>query len=157
MQFDPGADNGQSTINYRPFDANRLPYAQQWNLTVERQFTQNFYLSGSYIGNKGTRLLSNTAPLNALDSKLLSLGESLSADFQPGQTSLDGVPVPYAGWVDQLGCAANVAQALLPFPQYCSELLGQNENAGNAKSFGHARHHRTRVAQGCAHPTQGSQ
>ncbi|PYV24301.1 MAG: hypothetical protein DMG24_11910, partial [Acidobacteria bacterium] len=95
--IDPGADNGQSTINYRPFDANRLSYAQQWNLTVERQFTQNFYLSGSYIGNKGTRLLSNTVPLNALDPKLLSLGESLSADFQPGQTSLDGVRVPYAG------------------------------------------------------------
>jgi hypothetical protein len=130
--INPGADNGGSSINYRPFEANRLPYAQQWSLTVEHQFTPNFYASGSYVGNKGTRLLSNTAPLNALNPQLLSKGESLFDQFQPGQASLDGVPVPYADWVSQMQCAPTVAQALLPYPQYCSELLGQNENAGNS-------------------------
>ena len=128
----PGADNGAGSINYRPFDANRLPYAQQWNLTVEHQFTPNTYVSASYVGNKGTRLLSNTAPLNALSPQLLSKGQSLLDEFQPGQDSLDGVPVPYAGWVDQMQCAPTVAQALLPYPQFCSELMGQNENAGNS-------------------------
>jgi hypothetical protein len=30
------------------------------------------------------------------------------------------------------GCAPSVAQALLPFPQFCSSLQGLNENAGNS-------------------------
>jgi hypothetical protein len=30
------------------------------------------------------------------------------------------------------GCAPSAAQALLPFPQYCSDLSGLNENAGNS-------------------------
>src|SRR5262249_12419576 len=47
--------------------------------------------------------------------------------------SLDGVPIPYAGWVEQMtGCAPTVAQALLPFPQYCGIIRGQNENVGNS-------------------------
>ena len=46
-------DNGANTPIYRPKDANRLPYAQQWNLTVEHQFTTRDYVSLSYLGTKG--------------------------------------------------------------------------------------------------------
>jgi hypothetical protein len=130
-----GADNGLSVGlgNYRPFDANRLPYSQQWNLTVEHQFTENFYISAAYVGNKGTRLPSAEAPLNALNPSLLSMGSKLFDTFSPGQTTLDGVNIPYAGWVSQMkGCQPTVAQALVPFPQYCGSLLGDNENAGNS-------------------------
>jgi carboxypeptidase family protein len=131
--IDSGYLNGQTGPNYRPFDANRLSYSQQWNLTVEQQFSGNFYISAAYVGNKGTRLASQTAPLNALDPRLLSMGERLYDKFQPGQTELDGVPIPYPGWVEQMsGCGATVAQALLPYPQYCGGLLGLNENAGNS-------------------------
>ena len=130
-----GADNGTSVAigDYRPFNANRLPYAQQWNLTVEHQFTDNFYISVAYVGNKGTRLPSTEAPLNAINPSYLSMGSKLSDEFSPGQTSLDGVNIPYAGWVTQMtGCVPTVAQALLPYPQYCGSLLGDNENAGNS-------------------------
>jgi hypothetical protein len=49
-------------------------------------------------------------------------------------TSLDGVPLPYAGWVEQMtSCAPSVAQALRPFPQYCDDLQGLNENHGRSK------------------------
>ena len=51
----------------------------------------------------------------------------------PGDTSLDGVALPYAGWVEQLNagsCAPSVAQALRPYPQYCDSLQGQNEAHG---------------------------
>jgi hypothetical protein len=127
------ADNGLSSILFRPFNADRLPYAQQWNLSVEHQFTNNLYASAAYVGNKGTRLLSQTAPLNALNPGLLSMGEALNDQFQPGQTSLDGVSIPYAGWVQQMtACPPTVAQALLEYPQYCSSLYGLNENAGNS-------------------------
>jgi hypothetical protein len=132
-----GADNGQGVTQYRPFGANRLPYSQQWNLTVEHQFTTNFYVNAAYIGNKGTHLLSNVAPLNALNPSLLtSMGQELFDQFSPGQGTLDGVAAPYAAWAGQSTCAPTVAQALLPYPQYCSILAGENENAGN--SFYHS-------------------
>jgi hypothetical protein len=68
------------------------------------------------------------------------MGSALNAVFQPGQTSLNGVSVPYAGWIQTLdsgSCAPTVAQALLPYPQYCGGLTGINENEGtsNYNSF----------------------
>jgi len=52
-------------------------------------------------------------------------------------TSVDGVSAPYAGWAQQIvqggGCGKpTVAQALLPFPQFCGPLQGLNENHGNS-------------------------
>ena len=48
-------------------------------------------------------------------------------------TSLHGVPLPYAGWVEQMtGCAPSVAQALRRYPQYCSDLQGLNESVGTS-------------------------
>ena len=131
--IDSAADNGLGSIFYRPFDADRLPYAQQWNLTLEHQFTGTFYVSGAYVANKGTRLNSQTLPINALSPSLLAMGQKLYDQFQPAQTSLDGVPVPYPGWIQQMtACAPTVAQALTPYPQYCSALRGANENLGSS-------------------------
>ncbi len=50
---------------------------------------------------------------------------------------LFGVKAPYAGWVNDLtkpgsACSPTVAQALLPFPQFCGPLQGLNENHGNS-------------------------
>src|SRR5260370_33144094 len=123
----------QAGQNYRPFDANHEPYAQQCNLAVEHQFSENLYGGLAYVGNKGTRLLSQLNPLNAINPTYLSTGTKLYDQFQSGQTMLDGVPVPYTGWVEQMtGCAPSVAQALLPYPQYCGNIYGQNENVGNS-------------------------
>ena len=125
--------NGQGGPLYRPLNANRLQNAQQWNLTVDHQFGSNFSGSVAYVANKGTRLLSDVAPINALNPSYLSMGQQLYDIFQPGQTTLDGVSAPYPGWVDQMqACAPSVAQALMPFPQYCSPLQGVNENVGNS-------------------------
>lgn len=127
-------DNGQNGPEYRPFNGNREAYAQQWNLSVDHEFTGNFYINASYVANKGQHLLSAMNPSNTLDPQLLSMGEDLFNTFQPGQTSLDGVASPYSGWPTQMqACAPTVAQALLRFPQYCGEELGVNEN--NGKSF----------------------
>jgi hypothetical protein len=115
--------NGQNAPNYRPVDANRRPYTQQWNFTIERQVGKNVRVTAAYIGNKGTRLLSQVSAINALNPSLLSMGNRLNDQFAPGQTTLDGVSIPYAGWVQQMtGCAPTVAQALLPYPQYCGNI-----------------------------------
>ncbi len=124
--------NGQSLL-YRPVDANKRPYAHQWNVTVDRELGRNLALSAAYVGSAGRRLPSTIDPLNAIDPKFLSMGNALYDEFKPGDTSLHGVPLPYAGWVEQMtGCAPSVAQALRPFPQYCTELSGLNENHGES-------------------------
>ncbi|MCI0628812.1 MAG: hypothetical protein L0387_45405 [Acidobacteria bacterium] len=131
--LDPSFLNGQAGPLYRPVDSNRLPYAQHWNLTLERQFGQNLHLSAAYVANKSTRLLSAVAPLNALDPRLLSLGSKLNDQFGPGQVELHGVSLPYPGWREQMkACAPSLAQALLPFPQYCGPLRAINENQGSS-------------------------
>lgn len=146
--IDSSFDNGKE-ITFRPFDANRLPYAQQWNLTIEHQLTSDLYINAAYVGNKGTRLPSRTAALNALNPNLLSAGSQLYDEFQPGDTSLNGVPVPYSGWIEQMqGCAPTVGQALLPYPQYCSSLQGLNENAGNSTYHSFQLKAEKRLSQG---------
>jgi len=127
--FDNG---GNMNSAYRPRTANRLPYAQQWNLTVERQFTARDYVTASYVGTKGTRLLSNIAPINVLDPKYLAMGAQLN-DLFTSDSPVDGVQAPFPGFATAMtGCDPSVAQALLPFPQYCNLINGLNENRGSS-------------------------
>ena len=119
--IDASYANGLGAPIYRAFEGNRIPYSQQWDLAVENQFTNNFYVSAAYVGNKGTRLYSATAPLGALNPSLLSMGAQLYDQFGPTDTAVDGVPAPYSGWASQLSaCAPTVAQALSQFPQSSS-------------------------------------
>jgi len=133
--IDLSADNGHSPL-YRPAYANHLSNTQQWNLTIEHKFGQKGFASVAYVASKGTHLPSQMQPINVLNPSLLSMGSTLNAVFQPGQQTLDGVNAPYAGWAQQLtaagGCSPSVAQALLPYPQFCGGLVGENENEGTS-------------------------
>jgi hypothetical protein len=150
--IDAGYRNGQD-IQYKPIEANRRAYAQQWNLSIEREFAGGTTLSLAYIGNKGTRLPSRVAPLNALNPNLLSTFTEDDFQLSPVngvfQTSAGDVPVPYAEWEGQLSsCSPSLAQALLPYPQYCSSLQGLNENAGNSTYHSFQARAEKRFAQG---------
>jgi Carboxypeptidase regulatory-like domain len=124
--------NGQSIL-YRPIDANKRPYSHQWNITVDRELGSHLALSVAYVGSAGRRLPSSIDPINAIDLSHLSMGSALNDQFKAGDTSKDGVPLPYPGWVEQMtGCAPSVAQALRPYPQYCDNLQGLNENHGES-------------------------
>jgi len=133
------ADNGTNGPNYRPTYANHLSNAQQWNFTIERKLGASSIASVAYVGNKGTHLPSQNQPLNSLNPSLLNtMGSTeLNTEFQPGQTSLYGVSVPYSNWVQTLlaagTCKPTVAQALVKYPQYCGALYGENENEGNSE------------------------
>ncbi|MEW5978586.1 MAG: TonB-dependent receptor [Acidobacteriota bacterium] len=132
--INPTFRNGQSIGLYRGLEHGRPPYAQQWNLTIERQLSKDLFVTAAYVANKGTRLISAVAALNALDPKVLSMGSALNDQFKVGgPTTLHGVSIPYAGWVQQMtGCPPSVAQALLPYPQYCNNFIANNENAGSS-------------------------
>ena len=116
--------NGQGIL-YRPLDANERPYAHQWNISVDRELGHNLSLSVAYVGSAGRRLPSSIEPINAIDPAYLSMGDRLNDEFQPGMTSLNGVALPYPGWVEQMtGCAPSVAQALRPYPQVLRQPAG---------------------------------
>jgi hypothetical protein len=124
--------NGQE-IFYRALNGNERGRSQQWNLTVDHQLSPGFTVSLAYVGSHGTHLFSNNVPVNVLDPKYLSLGNALYDEFQPGDASLHGVPVPYDGWIEQMqSCAPSLAQALLPYPQYCNTITAVNESEGKS-------------------------
>ena len=131
-----GFDNGQTPSLYRPYDGNRRPYSSQWNLTVERQLPSNTVLNIAYVGTKGTHLPSALGPinvLNPLNPTITSIGSDLAVSYNdptgPATFAAHGVAQPYVGWDAQMtGCAPTIAQALLPFPQYCGTLQGLTSN-----------------------------
>jgi hypothetical protein len=127
--------NGKNPGLYRAFQTAKQPYMQQFNFTVEKQFTDDFYISAAYVGNKGTHLISQMLPLNAVNPSYLSMGNQLNDTFTD-DTPVDGVSAPYPGWAQQLtnagGCAPTVAQALMPYPQWCANISDYGENAGNS-------------------------
>lgn len=134
-------DNGNTPSMYRPLDGNKRPYSSQWNLTVERQLPGNIMAQASYVGTKGVHLPSALSPLNILNpfnSSVAAMGEDLSVSYNsadgPATFAKHGVSQPYVGWASQMtGCAPTLAQALVPYPQFCGRLQGTNEQ--HASSF----------------------
>lgn len=128
-------DNGQVPSLYRPQDGNRRPYSSQYNLTIEEKLPQNFALTVSYVGTKGTHLPSDLDPINVLNPNSATaqgLGSDVAVSYNaaggPAVFAKHGVAVPYVGWQTQLSaCAPTLGQALLPFPQFCGPLQGLNE------------------------------
>jgi hypothetical protein len=153
------ADNGISPL-YRPADANHRPYSSQWNLTIEKELPNSFFVSASYVGTKGTHLPSQKSPINVLDpftgnfntlasTPLIGADGAVVADTVlkanynatvaandydgPTVFAQNGISAPYSGWANQLlNCTPTLAQALVPFPQYCGTLQGLNEGHGNS-------------------------
>jgi Carboxypeptidase regulatory-like domain len=128
-------ENGRTPAKYRPLDGNHRPYSQQWNMTVERELPNNFFVALSYVGTKGTHLPSAMSPLNVidpLDPSITPMGTDLRKSYNdpdgPATFAKYGVSTPYVGWESQMtSCAPTLAQALTPYPQYCGVMQGQNE------------------------------
>jgi hypothetical protein len=135
LPFNPGLGAG-TQIN--AFDKKRdgfAPYTQQWNLNLQRQLPWNVYISAAYVGNRIIHLPSNLNPIDQMDPTNLALGSHLADVFTAGQTSLDGVALPYPNFVNDFGGSATVAQALRPYPQY-SNILNNFEGFGTTSYQG---------------------
>jgi Carboxypeptidase regulatory-like domain len=135
-------DNGGTPSMYRPLDGNKRPYSQQWNFTIERELPHNFFAALSYVGTKGTHLPSELSPLNVLNPNnpaIAALGTDLDVSYNspngPATFAKDNIfPTagwnnqPYVGWASQMtSCAPTIAQALVPYPMFCGNLQGENE------------------------------
>jgi Carboxypeptidase regulatory-like domain len=95
------------------------PYSQQWNINLQRELPYNMFITAAWVGNRIIHLPSQLNRIDQMDPKYdASLGSHLADVFQAGQTSLDGVALPYPNFVNDFGGSATVAQALVPYPQY---------------------------------------
>lgn len=99
-------------------------YAQQWNLAIQRELSQNIVVEIAYAGNKGTHIGIPDVNINQLTVEQLKLGANL----------LERVPNPYFGQIPRSSSLGEPtisrAQLLKPFPRFTTVSLYRN-NVGN--------------------------
>jgi hypothetical protein len=93
---------------------NPTPYAQQWNIDVQRELPGGIFVDAAYGGSKGTHLMTNF-PTDQLNPKYMSLGSAL---INPVANPFQGLMKPYNPTLN--GPTIPAMQLLLPYPQYTS-------------------------------------
>ncbi len=117
--FSPGLGVGTQIFQFSKNDG-YAPYSQQWNINVQHQAPWNTFITVAWVGNRVIHLPSALNPPSQLNPQYLALGNALGDVFKPGQTSLDGVALPYPNFVNDFGGSATVRQAVQPFPQFAN-------------------------------------
>ncbi len=108
------------------------PRTQNWNFTIERELSPSTVLKVSYAGSNSHFLPTQAGGgiySDQLNPEYLPLGALLTSPATPAniaaaQAINPAVQLPYANF------AGNIAQMLLPFPQYVS--FSQNWGSGEA-------------------------
>ncbi len=118
VPFSSGLGIANTVHSLNPERDGYAPYTQQWNFNVQHQLPFRTLLTAAYVGTRTIHLPSNLNHPDQLNPQYLSLQGKLGDVFLPGQTSLDGVTLPYTNFVNNFGGGATVQQALLPYPQY---------------------------------------
>lgn len=116
-------------------------YAQQWNVSVQRELTPNTALEVSYLGSKITNVGIPDSNINQLTEAQLRLGATL----------LERVPNPYFGIVPRSSSIGDPtitrAQLLKPYPEYTAVSFYRN-NVGTTNYHGLAVSVRQRLSRG---------
>ena len=106
---DPGQQlfTGVQTTNP---NSTRLPYVQNYNVTIQYELPKQIVFEAAYVGNKGTRLWNSYwKNVNVLPATMLGQGDLLRDRVGNHPEFL-----PYAGY----DTSQSVAQAMRPYPQY---------------------------------------
>ncbi len=116
-------------------------YAQQWNVSVQRELTANTVLEVSYVGSKITNVGIPDSNINQLTEEQLTLGSALTAR----------VPNPFFGMIPRSSSIGDptitVAQLMKPYPEYTTVSLYRN-NVGYSRYQGVAVSVRQRLSRG---------
>lgn len=114
----PTALNGQGAAVVERSTGGIIPYSQQWNVTLEHQFTNQLMMSGAYVANASSHLY-DSMNRNQVNPSYYKLGTALlgSSITSPAAQNA-GFKEPFPGFVQLFGSRATVAQALRTFPQY---------------------------------------
>jgi len=89
-----------------------------WSFTLERQFGDDFALSASYVGSKGSHIMDQQLMNQLLPSTQNIPAALLRANITSDSAKAAGFTEPFPGFASLWGARATVAQALRPFPQY---------------------------------------
>ncbi|MFZ0633238.1 MAG: carboxypeptidase regulatory-like domain-containing protein [Acidobacteriaceae bacterium] len=120
--FSPGLGVGGVQVDAFSKSDNYAPYAQMWNVNVQRQLPSQLFATIAYVGTRDIHLPSQLNSINQLNpgnfSQQGNLGLVFTATGGPGSAQAAGYTTPYANFVSQWGGSATVAQALTPYPQY---------------------------------------
>ncbi len=116
-------------------------YAQQWNVSVQRELTANTAVELSYLGSKVTNIGIPDSNINQLTEEQLKLGAAL----------LERVPNPYFGIIPRSSSIGDPtitrAQLLKPYPEYTAVSFYRN-NVGTTSYQGLAVSVRQRMSRG---------
>jgi hypothetical protein len=119
-------------------------YAQQWNVSVQRELTPNTTVEAAYVGSNITHVGIPDTNLNQLTVDQLAMGSAL----------LQRVPNPYFGIIPRSSSLGDptitVAQLLKPYPQHTTVSLYRN-NVGNTRYHGLELSLRRRFAHGLSY------
>jgi len=117
--FSPGIGDGLGVDAFSKKDG-FAPYSEQWNINLQRELPYNMFVMAAWAGNRVIHLPSKNNQIDQMNPSFLSMGSHLNDVFTAGETSLDGVALPYPNYVNDFGGSATVAQALVPYPQFSS-------------------------------------
>jgi outer membrane receptor protein involved in Fe transport len=116
-------------------------YAQQWNVSVQRELTTNTVVEVSYLGSKITRVGIPDSNSNQLTEEQLAIGAPL----------LTRVQNPFFGVIPRSSSIGDptitVAQLMKPYPEYTAVSLYRN-NVGVTRYQGLAFSIRQRLSRG---------
>jgi len=116
-------------------------YAQQWNVSVQRELTTNTAVEVSYVGSKITHVGIPDSNINQLTEDQLKLGPAL----------LVRVPNPFFGIIPRSSSIGDptvtVAQLMKPYPEYTAVSF-YRKNVGTTKYHGLAVSIRQRLSRG---------
>ena len=128
--FSPDLGAGNTIHAFSKAKDGYAPYSEQWNINLQRELPYNMFVTAAWVGNRIIHLPSQLNRINQMDPKYdAQYGSQLADTFAPGQTVLDGVPLPYPNFVNDFGGSATLAQALVPYPQY-SYIFNNFEGSG---------------------------
>jgi hypothetical protein len=93
------------------------PLVQQYSLGVEYALSTNDVITASYVGNRGTHILTNYVGRSQLDPSLATAANAANL--------MDQVANPFYGTITSSSCGLNNPtieriHLLSPYPQYCS-------------------------------------
>lgn len=121
----PGPDAGLGQGVFGVQRNNGSGYAQQWNLSLQKTFGENWSVEAGYLGSKLTRLGVPDVNLNQLTVEQLALGSQLTQQ----------VANPYFGQIPANVSLATPtiarAQLLRPYPRFTTVTLYRN-NTGHS-------------------------
>jgi Carboxypeptidase regulatory-like domain/TonB dependent receptor len=119
-------------------------YAQQWNVSLQRELTPNTTFEAAYVGSNITHIGIPDSNLNQLSVAQLAQGASLNTR----------VPNPYFGIIPRSSSLGDptipVSQLLKPYPAYTTVSLYRN-NVGSTRYHGLELSVRQRLAQGLSY------